>query len=120
MVIAYEMLTHPGSCPWAQNPWKLPIACMGTATAGVVVVSSMGVGVSSTMCSLTFGICILQLTRLHAPPALAVCLIPQIMEEPSWNYPFAVGSGCMILVGVYSVYRSVLLRRLRQPISSIG
>jgi len=64
VVIAYEMLTHPGSCPWAQSPWKLPIACMGTATAGVVVVSSMGVGVSSTMCSLTWeadyvsGVCV--------------------------------------------------------------
>lgn len=82
VVIAYEMLTHPGSCPWAQSPWKLPIACMGTATAGVVVVSSMGVGVSSTMCSLT------------------------------WEADY--------VSGVYSVYRSVLLRRLRQPISSIG
>lgn len=50
-------------------------------------------------------------------PALAIGLIPQILDAPGWNYPLAVLAGSIWLVGCFRVYQW-LMRRNLYPISS--
>jgi hypothetical protein len=40
---------------------------------------------------------VLQILQVHVPPALAVALLPMVMEEPTLRYPCAVGLGTLTL-----------------------
>lgn len=44
VVIAFEMFAHPRICPWAGRPLILPIACVLSAAAGVLLVNLLGPG----------------------------------------------------------------------------
>lgn len=107
VVIAYEMFVHTASCPWSRSLWKLPLTCTATAMIGVACVNTIGAGVVSTILSLTLGIATLRLIKLHVPPALAVGLIPQIMDSPEWSFPVAVAIGTALLVAYFCGYRSM-------------
>lgn len=84
VVIAYEMFVHRKDCPWGREPFILAPTCFLSAAIGVAAVELLGQGILSTMLSMTMGIVFIKALRLHLPPALAVGLIPQIMEQPSW------------------------------------
>jgi hypothetical protein len=43
------------------------------------------------------GMLILRIFELHVPPALAVALLPMVIESPTIAYPFAVGIGTSLL-----------------------
>ncbi|QDV23391.1 HPP family protein [Aureliella helgolandensis] len=101
VVIAFEMFAYTSRCPWAKTPWRLPIVCTATALIGVLAVEVFGVGMVSTILTVSIGIAILRLIDQHVPPALAVGLIPQVMNAPGWNYPVAVGLGCSVLVAFF-------------------
>jgi hypothetical protein len=107
VVIAYEMFLHRNECPWGREPIKLAPICFLTALIGVMAVQLIGNGVISTMLSMTLGVFVLKIFRLHVPPALAVGLIPQIMEQPSWIYPASVFAGCFLLTLVYLGHREL-------------
>jgi len=92
------MFQHTKTCPWARSLWKLPLTCTTTALIGMVCVNLVGAGVMSTMLSLVLAIVMLKNINLHVTPALAVALIPQIMESSEWSYPVAVGVGTSLLV----------------------
>lgn len=117
VVIAYEMLAHPAICPWAKRPWRLPVACALTALCGCYCALTFGPGMLATALSLLLGIGILRVLDLHIPPALAVALIPQVMEELSWSYPVAVFLGTCLLVVIFFIYRRFLTRgSSRRPV----
>jgi hypothetical protein len=115
VVIAFEMFAHPSACPWAQSPWRLPIACMATASAGILGIEIFGIGMVSTVFAVAVGVLLLRLVDQHVPPALAVGLIPQVMHAPGWNYPLAVGLGSSALVAFYFAFEALKpnLARLR-------
>ncbi len=114
VVIAFEMFAHPHICPWARRPARFPLAAFLSALVGTAAVITLGPGVAATLLSMAAGIIILRLFDLHMPPALAIGLIPQIIEEPGWNYPLAVLAGSTILALVFISYRLVL-RRTHAP-----
>jgi CBS-domain-containing membrane protein len=118
VVIAYEMFVHRKDCPWGREPFKLAPTCFLTAAIGVAAVELLGHGVLSTMLSMTIGIVVIKALRLHLPPALAVGLIPQIMEQSSWFYAASVFTGCLLLTGVFVLHQRLLVRR-RMPALSI-
>jgi hypothetical protein len=97
IVIAYEMFGHPAVCPWAKKPIRMPLACCLAATGGVFLVLMFGSGVWSTTLSMIWGILMLRAFNLHVPPALAISLIPQIMEHPDYWYPLSVIIGTLAL-----------------------
>lgn len=115
VVIAFEMFAHPHICPWARQPARFPLATFLTAAAGVGAVLAFGTGVTATVISLVAGLVILKTFDLHMPPALAIGLIPQILENPGWNYPVAVLIGSSGLAIGFLFYRS-LLRRSFAPV----
>ncbi|MDF1824829.1 MAG: HPP family protein [Verrucomicrobiales bacterium] len=110
VVIAFEMFAHPHICPWARRPIRFPLAAALSAAVGVAVVLGFGSGVFATVIALLAGIAILKLFDLHMPPALAIGLIPQILEQPGWSYPLSVLTGSLILAAAFLIYRSLLRR----------
>jgi hypothetical protein len=97
VVIGFEMLGHPTICPWANKPLKLPLACFLTALGGFVSWHLLGVTPLAAAGSMAWGIAVLRLCDLHVPPALAVALLPLVMDRPTLAYPFAVGIGTALL-----------------------
>lgn len=97
VVIGFEMFAHSDVCPWAERPWTLPVACMATAAAGVMIVTLVGPGPMPTMFSMAIGVMILRLARLHVPPALAVGILPFVIDHPDSQFPIAVGVGTALL-----------------------
>jgi HPP family len=105
IVIAYEMFAHPTSCPWAGKPLALPIACFLTSTAGWFAVSLFGSGGIAAACGMVSGIVVLRVLRIHMPPALAVGLLPLIIDCPSVKYPISVTIGTGALTLAFLLYR---------------
>jgi hypothetical protein len=56
-------------------------------------------------CSMVFGIVVLRLLKIHMPPALAVGLLPLIIDEPSIRYPVSVAIGTGALTLAFLIYR---------------
>ena len=106
IVIAYEMFAHSDVCPWAAKPVLLVIACMLTATAGVGAVMALGNHPLSVMLSMAVAMFIIRSFRLHAPPAVAVGLLPFVIEHPDFRFPIAVTAGTLLLVGMFYIYRA--------------
>jgi len=105
IVIAYEMFGHPESCPWAVRPLWLPVACTVTALGGFVAVTHLGTGPFAVACTLVWGVLALRIFRVHMPPALAVGLIPFVMEAPTALYPASVGSGTLLLTFAFLLFQ---------------
>jgi hypothetical protein len=109
-VIGFEMFAHPYICPWARRPLVLPVACALTATAGVFFVSLLGVGPLAAACSMLFGVAVLRMFDLHAPPALAAGLLPLVMPQPSYRFPVAVAVGTLLLTMSFLAWRRIVQR----------
>ncbi|MEZ0353378.1 hypothetical protein [Mycobacterium sp. pR1184] len=105
VVIAYEMFSNPTSCPWARKPVAFPIACFLTSSVGCLAVSLLGIGGLAAGCSMTAGIMILRLLQIHMPPALAIGILPLIINSPGLKYPVAVTVGTVALTLSFLIYR---------------
>jgi len=97
VVIAYEMLGHPEVCPWARRPLSLPIACFLTAGGGFICLRAFGANAAAATAAMVWGIVILRSFDLHIPPALAIAILPLVMDHPTILYPFSVGIGTGLL-----------------------
>jgi len=60
------------------------------AAAGVAALATFFTGVASAVLAMLFGVVMLRVTRLHAIPALAIGLLPQIMTHADWHFALAV------------------------------
>jgi hypothetical protein len=96
-VIGFEMFGHLESCAWADQPFRLPIVCFVTAAGGLLFHHLLGVTWMTAALSMAWGMAALQLTRVHVPPALAVALLPMVMDTPTVWYPISVGVGTLAL-----------------------
>ena len=119
IVIAYEMFGHPETCPWSKRPMSLPIACGLTALGGIALVKFLGPGALAAGLGMTWGVLVLRLFDVHMPPALAVGLIPLVMEKPTWVYPGSVTIGTLALTVASLGYNRWALRR-RKSIRKSG
>ncbi len=105
IVIAYEMFAHPGTCPWVGKPLVLPTACFLVAAAGWIAVGLFGRGGIAAGCAMIFGVITLRLLRLHMPPALAVGLLPLVINSPDIKYPISVAIGTGALTLAFLLYQ---------------
>jgi hypothetical protein len=105
VVIAFEMFAHADVCPWARRPVLLPAVCTLAAAAGVAALAIFGPGITSTVLAMLFGVVMLRATRLHAIPALAIGLLPQVMARADWHFPLAVGMGSTLLTARFLVFK---------------
>ncbi len=114
VVIGFEMFGHTAICPWAKRPMFLPAACFLTAAAGLRCWTLLGVGPVAVGCSMACGMAVLRLFDLHVPPALAVALLPFVMEHPTIAYPISVGIGTMLMTLWFLLYQSFFRRYERE------
>jgi len=105
VVIGFEMFAHPVSCPWAKRPLLLPLACFLTAVGGLMFWKLLGVGPAAAAASMGCGVVVLRTLDLHVPPALAVALLPLVMDSPTVAYPFSVGIGTLMMTLWFLSYR---------------
>ena len=105
IVIAYEMFAHPSTCPWARKPVTLPIACCVTSATGLLAVNLLGSNGIAAVAAMVCGIVALRLLRIHMPPALAVGLLPLIINSPDLKYPISVTIGTAALTLAFLLYR---------------
>jgi hypothetical protein len=113
VVIGFEMFGHTAICPWAKKPMLLPAACFTTALGGLFFYQLLGHGAAAAASSMAWGIATLRLFDLHVPPALAVALLPQVMDSPTMAYPVSVGVGTLLMTLWFLSYQS-LVRNLRK------
>jgi hypothetical protein len=106
VVIGFEMFGHTAICPWAKRPLLLPVACFLTAAGGLFFWNLLGAGPAAAACSMAWGILVLRVFDLHVPPALAVALLPFVMNSPTIAYPFSVGIGTLLMTLWFLAYRS--------------
>jgi hypothetical protein len=118
VVIGFEMLGHTAICPWADKPLRLPVACFLTALGGFVSWHFLGVTPLAAAASMAWGIAVLRVCDLHVPPALAVALLPLVMDKPTIAYPFAVGIGTTLLSLWFLAYQRLLRGALSIPWAS--
>ena len=114
VVIGFEMFGHTAICPWAKRPMFLPAACFLTAAGGLIFWNLLGVGPVAAGCSIACGMAVLRLFDLHVPPALAVALLPFVMEHPTIAYPISVGIGTMLMTLWFLLYQSFFRRYERE------
>ena len=105
VVIGFEMFAHSAACPWADRPLMVPVACAASGAVGVAVMVLMGPGPLAAMASMAGGIIILRLLDLHAPPALAVGLLPFVIGHTDARFPVAVGIGTLVLTALFVHWR---------------
>ena len=110
VVIGFEMYLHTKRCPWAARYLALPVVCALTAAGGLLCRRYLGVGAAGSISSMAWGILVLRVFDLHVPPALAVALLPQVIDSPTALYPVAVGIGTSLLSGSFVFYSRVLRR----------
>src|SRR5216683_7569372 len=110
VVIGFEMFGHTAICPWAKRPLMLPAACFLTALGGLLFWNLLGAGPAAAACSMAWGILVLRGFDLHVPPALAVALLPFVMNSPTIAYPFSVGIGTLLMTLWFLLYQSVSSR----------
>lgn len=93
VVILFEMLCHPDGCPWLRRTAHLPLACFLAAAGGYFFHAHIAFAPLAAMLSMAWGIAVLRKLDVHVPPALAVALLPMVMDRPTIGYPFAAGIG---------------------------
>lgn len=108
VAIAFEMFAHAEVCPWAKRPFALPAACTITAAAGVESIIIFGTGTASIATAMLAGIVTLRMFRVHLPPALAICLLPQMITDVDWQFVYGIAIGTVTLTGVFLLARSRL------------
>jgi hypothetical protein len=113
IVIAYEMLGHPETCPWAKRPFVFPMICSVAALAGVESVLKIGVNPVSSTLVLAMTLVLLRVCKLRMPPALAIGLIPFVMSSPTPNYAVSVLIGTLALTLWFLAFRKLILRTLK-------
>jgi hypothetical protein len=107
VVIGFEMFGHTAICPWAKRPLLLPVACFLTAAGGLFFWNLLGAGPIAAACSMAWGILVLRVVDLHVPPALAVALLPFVMDSPTIAYPISVGIGTLLMTLWFLLYQSI-------------
>jgi CBS-domain-containing membrane protein len=82
------------------------VACFLTAFGGLVVYRLFGFNFLTAGCSMAWGILVLRWFNLHVPPALAVALLPMVMDHPTVWYPISVGIGTLTCTVWFLLYQS--------------
>jgi len=113
VVIAYEMFGHPLHCPWAERPLRLPLTCFLTASCGYAFYTLFGASPITAILSVAMAMVILRTANLYVPPALAVSLLPMVINSPTIRYPLCVGASTLLLSVWFVSYQRVA-KRLRR------
>src|SRR5215472_4014291 len=100
------MFAHTATCPWAKQPLLLPVACFLAAVGGLLFWRLIGGAPPVAACSVAWVSWSCASSTLHVPLALAVALLPFVMESPTIAYPISVGIGTLLMTLWFLFYKS--------------
>ena len=104
-VVAFEMFAHCKRCPWAERPLLVPVICCLSALAAMLLVTWLGTGPLAAALSVTCGVVLMRVFKLHFPPAIAVGLLPFVMPHLDDRYPVAVTLCALLLCLAFLLWR---------------
>ena len=107
VVMGFEIFAHADHCPWVKRPMILPVACVLTASIGVLLSAALGSGPLAAGCAVILAVMVLGFVALHIPPAIAIGLIPLLIDTGGVYYPLAVGLGTTVLSLSFIAYRAM-------------
>ncbi len=110
VVLLYEMFHDPYRCPWAPHLGRLPVVCFAAALGGFLVHQQVPLIPLAAALSMVWGVIVLRIFRTNAPPALAVALLPMVINRPTILYPISVGIGIALGALWFAIFR-----RFREP-----
>jgi hypothetical protein len=111
VVMAYEVLGHPELPGWIKRPALFPLVCFLTAAVGLGSFEILGKGALSIVVTVAVSIFLLRLFQARMPPALAIGLLPYVIQSPNWGFPVSVLIGTATL----SLWFVVRARSQRTP-----
>ena len=105
IVMGYELLGHPEVPGWMKRPRLLPFVCLMTAGIGLIADHTLHPGFIAVMVAVLCSVGVLRLFDLHMPPALAIGVLPFIIESPDYKYALSVFLGAVALTLSYFGYK---------------
>jgi hypothetical protein len=110
IVMGYELLGHPEVPGWMKQPALLPFVCLITAGIGLTAEHMLHPGFLAVMITVLCSVGVLRLFDLHMPPALAIGILPFVIESPDYRYALSVFLGTGVLTLSYLGYKRVAKR----------
>lgn len=110
IVMGYELFGHPQVPGWMKRPALLPFVCLITAATGLIAEHTIHPGFVAVMITVLGSVGVLRLFDLHMPPALAIGILPFVIESPDYRYAVSVFLGTVVLTLSHLGYK-----RLRIP-----
>lgn len=108
--IGYQVLRAPDSR--LANVRGIVVGPVLGAVCGTALSQAGGLQVWTTAAAVLGGVVIVEVLRAHAPPILAIVLLPLFFGVPGWIYPPSVFAATLVLYGVLLIWRR-FLHRLR-------
>ncbi len=97
IVMGYELFGHPEVPGWMKRPALLPFVCLITAGTGLIAEHTLHPGFVAVMITVLCSVGVLRLFDLHMPPALAIGILPFVIESPDYRYALSVFLGTVVL-----------------------
>ncbi len=113
IVLALESFRSPDNVPWSEHPFRLALVCFLTSLLGYTFCVIVGVklmAILTAFLTLLGGMIVFRVLKLAVPPALAVSLIPLIIEPqpPPASYALEAGIGTLLLSVCFLVFKNIL------------
>jgi hypothetical protein len=118
VVLLYEMFHDPYRCPWAPHLGRLPVVCFAAALGGFMVHQQIPLIPLAAALSMAWGVIVLRIFRTNVPPALAVALLPMVIDRPTILYPISVGIGIALGALWFAIFRRFRARFRMVGVSS--
>ena len=101
IVMSYELFGHPTVPGWMKRPALLPIVCLITGGTGLIAVRMIHPAFLAVVITMLCCFGVLRLFELHMPPALAIGIIPFVIDHPDAQYAASVFLGTAALTLFY-------------------
>jgi hypothetical protein len=105
IVMSYELFGHPDVPGWMKRPALLPVVCLLTAGIGLAAAQTIHPAFAAVIVTMVCSVVALHLFDLHMPPALAIGIIPFVIDRPDARYAISVFLGTAVLTLSYLGYK---------------
>ncbi len=112
IVMSYELFGHAEVPGWMKQPTLLPLVCLITAGTGLIAEHLLHPVFVAVIVTMLCSVGVLRLFELHMPPALAIGILPFVIERPDYRYALSVFLGTVVLTLSYLGYKRLSAQRL--------
>lgn len=111
--LSYDVFTRPRGT-WAQAHFKLVVTPTLTAVVGILIEQGFQYGYLSVLSCIAASLLIIRLLKSPIAPAISAGLLPMVIGEGSWWYPFSVFAGVASLSILLTIFRQVFSKSIEE------